>query len=86
MPSTIDGSPFNTSARNRTAVASRVPPLSARYNPAPMPIGRPMADAVVMRISVPTIALAMPPRGSPTGTGSRVNRSSEIVLAPFTSR
>jgi hypothetical protein len=83
MPSTIDGRPLSTSARKRTAVASLVAPLSARYSPAPMPIGSPIADAIVIRMRVPTIALAMPPLPSPAGAGILVKKSIDNVLAPF---
>ena len=86
MPITIDGRPFNTSDRNRTVFASRVRPFSARYRPAPMPIGSPIAAAMPMRISVPTIALAIPPPGSPTGFGISVKKSSEMALAPSLTR
>ena len=85
----MDGSPFSTSERKRTVFASFVLPCSAQYSPAPIPIGRPNAAPIVIRISVPTIALARPPPLSPTGFGSFVKKSMlignrhEIALSLF---
>ena len=86
MPITIDGSPLRTSDRNRTAFARCVPRFSARYSPAPMPIGRPKPDAARIRTSVPTIALAMPPPSSPGGLGICVKNATLSDDAPTRTR
>ena len=74
------------SARRRgiaPASASFVPPCSARYRPAPMPTGSPISDAIPTRISVPTMAFAIPPPASPTGRGMWVKKPSESAPRAF---
>ena len=62
MPITIDGTPFNTSAVNLTALASLVPrPNSARKMPPAIPTGTPIRLPTASRIAEPAMALAMPP-------------------------
>ncbi len=75
MPITIEGTPFKTSAVNRTSDPNVLLPYSARYTPAITPTGTANAEATPMRISVPTIALAIPPPVSPTGFGIFVKKS-----------
>src|SRR5215510_13954995 len=80
---TIDGTPFNVSAANLTADAKRLPRYSDRYTPLRMPIGTAIAAANPVRISVPTIALAIPPPGSPTGRGLLVKKSTLSDWTPW---
>ena len=48
---------------------------SERCTPVMQPIGTAKSAAIPMRISVPTIALAMPPPTSPTGFGMCVKKA-----------
>jgi hypothetical protein len=83
----MEGIPLRTSVRNRNAMAKGFFPYSERYIPVMIPMGRLMQLAKPTRMSVPTIAFANPPPGSPTGFGSSVKNSqfsaenpSDIVL------
>src|SRR5467141_1010385 len=86
MPTTIDGVPFRTSAMNRTKKPSRPEPYSARYKPAPTPIGTPINAATPTMIPVPAIALATPPPDCPAGTGLLAKNAQSIDDAPFAMR
>src|SRR3989442_12962864 len=63
---------------------SRPDPYSARYTPAPTPIGTPINAATPTMIAVPTMALATPPADCPAGTGLVVKGASSIDWAFFT--
>src|SRR2546426_5389597 len=86
IPTTIDGVPLSTSAMNRTRKPSRPDPYSARYIPAPTPIGTPINAARPTMIPVPTMAFATPPPDWPAGTGFLVKKAQSIDEAPFTTR
>src|SRR3954453_23167145 len=75
MPTTIDGTPLSTSAAKRTTDENFVPGYSERWMPQRQPTGTANAAAIPMRISVPAMALAMPPPLSPTGFGIFVKKS-----------
>ncbi len=60
---------------NRTSVANFARGYSERKTPEMIPIGIARVAAIPIRISVPTIALAMPPPASPTGLGIFVKKS-----------
>ena len=83
MPMTIDGTPFSTSAVKRTSDANGFFPYSDRYTPAITPTGMARAEAIAIRYSVPSIALAMPPPDSPTGFGIFVKKSQLSEEKPF---
>src|ERR1043165_4441234 len=82
MPLTIDGTPFSTSAAKRTADEKRVPEYSERCMPAMQPTGTANSAAMPMRISVPTMALAMPPPISPSGLGVWMKNARFSELRP----
>ena len=82
MPMTIDGTPFSTSAANRTVSAKRLPGYSARWMPHMQPIGTAKSAAIATRINVPTMAFAIPPPGSPTGFGICVKNAKFIAPIP----
>src|SRR5579875_559294 len=86
MPMTIDCTPFNRSAVQRTAKQNPGPPNSARYTPPKNPTGTPKTIASSSSFALPTIALAMPPPVSPTGAGSLVKKSQLRLRAPWTNR
>ncbi len=64
-PATIDGSAVIASTIVRTNCAKR-PPTSFRNSAVTMPSGIEMASAMLIWISVPTIACATPPTSSPS--------------------
>src|SRR5712692_3950303 len=82
MPITIDGTPFRTSAAKRTAVARPEVRYSDRWIPATIPTGTARSAARPIRISVPTMAFAMPPPVSPTGFGMCVKKSQVRAGSP----
>src|SRR5580698_10176387 len=87
MPITIEGTPFRTSAVNRTTLASVPPrPNSARKIPAAIPIGTPRALPTASRMPVPRMALAMPPPISPGPVGIFVKKARFSELAPLRMR
>src|SRR5437868_14929816 len=71
---TIDGTPFSVSAAKRTRLENAVPAYSDIYTPLMTPIGIAISDPNEVTRRVPTIALAMPPPGSPTGLGIWVKK------------
>jgi hypothetical protein len=75
MPTTIDGTPFSTSAAKRTTDENFVSGYSARWIPQMQPIGTANREASPMRMRVPTMALPMPPPASPTGFGNCVKKA-----------
>ena len=74
-PMTIDGTPLRVSAANRIVDAKRLPWYSDTYTPLRIPIGTANSDPRPERISVPTMAFAMPPPASPTGVGMCVKKA-----------
>jgi len=75
MPTTIEGTPFRMSAAKRAARERRFFGYSDRKTAQEIPTGTASAPARPSRISVPIIALAMPPPASPTGFGMLVKNS-----------
>src|SRR5207247_6891171 len=71
---------------NRTKKPSRPPPYSARYIPAPTPIGTPINAARPTITAVPAIAFATPPPDWPAGTGVLVKNARSMDDAPFATR
>src|SRR5665213_1229757 len=82
----MEGTPLRRSVVYRTTKENADPPNSARYTPPRNPIGTPMQVAISSSLALPTIALAMPPPGSPTGVGSLVKKSTVRLLPPWTNR
>src|SRR3989442_552502 len=74
------------SAVPRTSVPNRPSPYSARKTPAPTPTGTATRVAIPTSNPVPTMALAMPPPGSPTGLGRFRKNSGESPLNPRRTR
>ena len=69
--------------QKRTTSRASPSRCSARYSPAPMPTGSPIARRDAARASsVPTIALAIPPPVSPAGSGICVKNASSMDDAP----
>ncbi len=65
---------------------NRPRPNSARYTPVPTPMGTAKKAPRPTSIKVPTIALAMPPPGSPTGLGMSVKKEIESAGTPLAIR
>src|SRR5207245_3758679 len=79
----MEGTPLRTSAAKRTAEPMRLPLYSERNTPLTIPTGTAGAAARPSRISVPTIALAIPPPGSPTGFGIWVKKAGRRAGSPW---
>ena len=80
---TIDGTPFSVSAANRTSVANFGPGELGDVDAADdADRNRERARRARSAISVPTMALAMPPPGSPTGFGICVKKSQFSAWTP----
>ena len=79
----IEGALNKMSLMKRTAVASfEFAPYSARYVPARMPIGAPIAKPIPVMIMLPTIELSRPPT-TPGGAVFFVKTSSDNPPTPF---
>ena len=74
---TIEGTPLSTSAAKRTRAPQRAVAVLGEVHAGADPDRQPDAQARPTRISVPTMALAIPPPGSPTGFGSSVKKASD---------
>ncbi len=73
---TIDGTPFSVSAANRTSDANRLAGVLGEVDAADDADRHgEQPSQCPIRISVPTMALAMPPPVSPTGFGILVKKS-----------
>src|SRR5215471_3044435 len=86
MPTMIEGTPFSTSAVNLIKLPKRFRPYSARYTPAPIPMGTPTRLAIARIKAVPAIALAIPPPTSPTGLGVWVRKAQLMEPTPLYNR
>jgi len=86
IPITIEGTPFRTSAVNLTSRPSRPRPNSARYTPAPIPMGTPIQLAIARIIIEPRIPFAIPPPCSPTGFWIWVKNAQLTEPAPLKTR
>ncbi len=84
MPRTIDGIPIRVSTERRATLPSLLFPRSERNIPAMTPRGTETTVAMTTRMSVPTIALEIPPPGSPIGFGSSVRNCQLMEDAPRT--
>ena len=82
MPSTIDGSPFSTSDRKRTTVASLAAALLGEVEPGADTDRQSDHRRDQTRIPVPTIAFAIPPPASPVGFGIFVKKLQLSDAAP----
>ncbi len=83
-PTMMEGTPMTTLATMRMPVATRpLRPNSARYTPARKPTGMAISAAPAVMISVPTMALAMPPLLDSTSSGvGCVKKARFHALAP----
>jgi hypothetical protein len=82
MARTISARSVALFARQTTTISSSSP-NSARYIPPSTPMGTPMRAARNSSLAEPTIALAMPPPGSPTGVGKCVKKFQLNDLPPL---
>jgi hypothetical protein len=69
MPSTIDGSPFNTSERTDDA-GELCPTLLGEVQTGAHSNRCPISEAITRMIPVPTMAFAIPPPSSPVEPAS----------------